>query len=79
MTRNGSIALVALVVLFIGMVVVFFGPEVHVAVKQPTVEASGSLPEGVTKFVDGDITCYVFDRWNAFRSADSSAGISCVK
>lgn len=69
---------VILAAFIIGVALVAAGPSVNVSVKQPVAQAQAALPKDVEKFVDGNITCYTFDRWNAFRSADTSAGISCV-
>lgn len=69
---------VAVGLLLIVGALVIGSPSVEVSVKQPEAQAQASLPKDVEKFVDGNITCYVLDRWNAFRTADTAAGISCV-
>ncbi len=59
----------SLIALAVGVAVGFI---VGLVVSANTASADSVLPKGVTKFVDGDITCYVFQ-------GIYKGGISCLK
>ncbi len=44
----------------------------------PTAQAEGVLPDSVTKFSDGSVTCYVYSKYEVWHNTDTVGGISCV-
>jgi hypothetical protein len=69
-------ALIAFVVV-IGLGFAFGG--ISVDIERSTIEAQESLPEGVRKFTDGAVNCYVLDKFKVGTAVHYIGGISCVK
>lgn len=59
--------------------VVFVADGVSIKVNKQVAEAQTTLPDGVEKFQDGEVTCYLFARYQAFATTDRVGGVSCVK
>lgn len=70
-----TITSIGLLVLLLAVVL----PRVDIEVSPTSVEAQAGLPSEITKFNDGDVDCYVLDKFKPIGSANYAYGISCVK
>lgn len=58
----------------------FSSTKVIINIEPNTMLAETNLPENVTRFTDGAVTCYIYDIDAGWRDAQvSRASMSCVK